>query len=214
MSTTSELTSSNLAAGPLTAAEVARIHAYWRAANYLSVGQIYLLDNPLLRAAPHDRARQASTARPLGHDAWAQLRLRAHEQSSSSATGSTRFTSPAPVTVGPDWSPTAISRAATPRRTRTSPRTPKGCAGCSVSSPSQAASPATWHPRRPVRSMRVASSATPSCTRSVPPSTTQTCSCAPWSATARRRPGRSPRAGIRTSSSTPRRTARCCRSCI
>ena len=26
-----------------------RIHAYWRAANYLSVGQIYLYDNPLLR---------------------------------------------------------------------------------------------------------------------------------------------------------------------
>ena len=25
-----------------------KIHAYWRAANYLSVGQIYLLDNPLL----------------------------------------------------------------------------------------------------------------------------------------------------------------------
>ncbi len=29
--------------------ELRRIHAYWRAANYLSVGQIYLLDNPLLR---------------------------------------------------------------------------------------------------------------------------------------------------------------------
>jgi xylulose-5-phosphate/fructose-6-phosphate phosphoketolase len=28
---------------------LARIDAYWRAANYLSVGQIYLLDNPLLR---------------------------------------------------------------------------------------------------------------------------------------------------------------------
>lgn len=26
-----------------------KINAYWRAANYLSVGQIYLLDNPLLR---------------------------------------------------------------------------------------------------------------------------------------------------------------------
>ena len=26
-----------------------KIDAYWRAANYLSVGQIYLLDNPLLR---------------------------------------------------------------------------------------------------------------------------------------------------------------------
>jgi xylulose-5-phosphate/fructose-6-phosphate phosphoketolase len=29
--------------------ELGRIDAYWRAANYLSVGQIYLLDNPLLR---------------------------------------------------------------------------------------------------------------------------------------------------------------------
>jgi xylulose-5-phosphate/fructose-6-phosphate phosphoketolase len=26
-----------------------RVDAYWRAANYLSIGQIYLLDNPLLR---------------------------------------------------------------------------------------------------------------------------------------------------------------------
>ena len=38
------------AAGPLAADELAAIHAWWRAANYLSVGQIYLLDNPLLRA--------------------------------------------------------------------------------------------------------------------------------------------------------------------
>src|SRR5919106_821159 len=29
--------------------ELEAIHAYWRAANYLSVGQIYLLDNPLLQ---------------------------------------------------------------------------------------------------------------------------------------------------------------------
>ena len=29
--------------------ERALIHAYWRAANYLSVGQIYLYDNPLLK---------------------------------------------------------------------------------------------------------------------------------------------------------------------
>lgn len=32
-----------------TAEELALIDRYWRAANYLSVGQIYLLDNPLLR---------------------------------------------------------------------------------------------------------------------------------------------------------------------
>src|SRR6266849_943134 len=29
--------------------ETRRLDAYWRAANYLSVGQIYLMDNPLLR---------------------------------------------------------------------------------------------------------------------------------------------------------------------
>jgi len=33
----------------LSAAELASIDAYWRAANYLAVGQIYLLANPLLR---------------------------------------------------------------------------------------------------------------------------------------------------------------------
>ncbi len=34
---------------PLTAEELRKMQAYWQAANYLSVGQIYLLDNPLLR---------------------------------------------------------------------------------------------------------------------------------------------------------------------
>jgi xylulose-5-phosphate/fructose-6-phosphate phosphoketolase len=34
---------------PLSENELAKIHAYWRAANYLSVGQIYLYANPLLR---------------------------------------------------------------------------------------------------------------------------------------------------------------------
>ena len=34
---------------PLAPAEFQGLNAYWRAANYLSVGQIYLLDNPLLR---------------------------------------------------------------------------------------------------------------------------------------------------------------------
>ncbi|MGH3846955.1 MAG: phosphoketolase family protein, partial [Pseudonocardiaceae bacterium] len=34
--------------GPLTASELDTLDAWWRAANYLSVGQIYLLGNPLL----------------------------------------------------------------------------------------------------------------------------------------------------------------------
>jgi xylulose-5-phosphate/fructose-6-phosphate phosphoketolase len=35
---------------PLSSDLLAKMHAYWRAANYLSVGQIYLFDNPLLKA--------------------------------------------------------------------------------------------------------------------------------------------------------------------
>ena len=45
---------------PLGERELRAVDAYWRAANYLSVGQIYLLDNPLLREAlqpEHVKAR-------------------------------------------------------------------------------------------------------------------------------------------------------------
>jgi len=34
---------------PLAPEELQKMNAYWRAANYLSVGQIYLFDNPLLK---------------------------------------------------------------------------------------------------------------------------------------------------------------------
>ncbi|MEQ1472657.1 MAG: phosphoketolase, partial [Candidatus Acidiferrum sp.] len=34
---------------PLSPEELRKVHAYWRAANYLSVGQIYLYANALLR---------------------------------------------------------------------------------------------------------------------------------------------------------------------
>src|SRR5579862_6348328 len=44
--------------------ELARLDEYWRAANYLSVGQIYLLDNPLLKAP---LAREHVKPRLLGH---------------------------------------------------------------------------------------------------------------------------------------------------
>ena len=63
------------AGGPLTAKELELTHAYWRACNYLSVGMIYLRDNPLLREAAHRRARQAPAARPLGGQPGALVRL-------------------------------------------------------------------------------------------------------------------------------------------
>ena len=46
--------------------ELRLIDAYWKAANYLSVGQIYLLDNPLLP----NRSRLSTSSRgcwALGH---------------------------------------------------------------------------------------------------------------------------------------------------
>jgi xylulose-5-phosphate/fructose-6-phosphate phosphoketolase len=52
-------------ATPLAAAELVRLDAYWRAANYLSVGQIYLMDNPLLRR-PLEPEHVKPAARPLG----------------------------------------------------------------------------------------------------------------------------------------------------
>jgi xylulose-5-phosphate/fructose-6-phosphate phosphoketolase len=46
---TAPTTDAPIEARPLSDDELRLIDAYWRAANYLSVGQIYLLDNPLLR---------------------------------------------------------------------------------------------------------------------------------------------------------------------
>src|SRR5215218_10048403 len=51
-------------AEPLAPEELRLIDAWWRAANYVSVGQIYLLDNPLLRDA---RRPEHIKPRLLGH---------------------------------------------------------------------------------------------------------------------------------------------------
>src|SRR5579872_95219 len=53
-----------VAAGPLPADELHKIDAYWRALNYLAVGQIYLLDNPLLK---EPLKREHIKPRLLGH---------------------------------------------------------------------------------------------------------------------------------------------------
>lgn len=44
--------------------ELQKMNAYWRAANYLSVGQIYLMDNPLLK---QPLTREDTKPRLLGH---------------------------------------------------------------------------------------------------------------------------------------------------
>src|SRR5579872_7075127 len=40
---------STISGTPLTAEELRRTHAYWEACNYLALGMIYLVDNPLLQ---------------------------------------------------------------------------------------------------------------------------------------------------------------------
>jgi xylulose-5-phosphate/fructose-6-phosphate phosphoketolase len=57
-------TSESATATALTSEELQLLDAYWRAANYLSVGQVYLLDNPLLR---EPLRREHIKPRLLGH---------------------------------------------------------------------------------------------------------------------------------------------------
>jgi xylulose-5-phosphate/fructose-6-phosphate phosphoketolase len=58
----------NLAAKS-TPEELRKIDAYWRAANYLSVGQIYLYANPLLRSRS-----SSSTSSRACWDTWGPRR--------------------------------------------------------------------------------------------------------------------------------------------
>jgi xylulose-5-phosphate/fructose-6-phosphate phosphoketolase len=50
--------------GPLSPELLAKMHRYWSAANYLTVGQIYLQENPLLR---EPLRREDIKQRLLGH---------------------------------------------------------------------------------------------------------------------------------------------------
>src|SRR6266478_1791063 len=54
----------SIPSAPLSADELRKMNNYWRAANYLSVGQIYLYDNPLLR---EPLKPEHVKARLLGH---------------------------------------------------------------------------------------------------------------------------------------------------
>ena len=52
------------ASGPLSAEQLEKMNRYWSAANYLTIGQIYLQDNPLLR---EPLSPQHIKPRLLGH---------------------------------------------------------------------------------------------------------------------------------------------------
>ena len=153
--------------------ELHRINAWWRAANYLSVGQIYLLDNPLLR---EPLRIEHIKPRLLGH--WGTTPglnlvyvhlnrvIRRHDLNVLFVTGPGHG---APGILANTWLEGSYS-AHYPAISRDE----RGCASCSGSFPFPAVSPATRHRKRRGRSTKGANSVTPSVTPMAPSSTTLT----------------------------------------
>ena len=155
----------------LPAGQLALMNAYWRAANYLSVGQVYLLANPLLR----EKLTMAHVKkRLLGH--WGTVPglnfLYVHLNRVIKAQGlNVLFIAGpghgAPGVVANTWLEGTYSE--------TYPEVSadeEAWAGCSASSPSPAASPATARRTRRAPSTRAASWATRCLTPTAPCSTT------------------------------------------
>jgi hypothetical protein len=65
--------------GPLSPEMLDKMNRYWRAANYLCIGQIYLFENPLAARAAQGGTDQTAIARPLGNFAGAKPHLHSSE---------------------------------------------------------------------------------------------------------------------------------------
>ncbi len=198
---------------PLAPDELRLIDAYWRAANYLSVGQIYLLDNPLLREPLEPRARQAAAARPLGHDARAQPHLRPPQPGDPATRPRRDLRHRARARRARRWSPTPTSRAPTARSTPTSP----GRGGDAAAVPPVLLPGRHPEPRR-ARDPRLDPRGRRARLRALARLRRRVRQPRPAGRRGRRRRrgrdrDRWPRAGTRTSSSTRRPTAPSCRSC-
>ena len=193
-------------------AQLARVDAWWRASNYLSVGQIYLLDNPLLR---EPLVPEHVKPRLLGHwgttpglnFVWSHLNraIVERDQEVLFVTGPGHG---GPAVVAQAWMEGTYSEVY--------PGVGRDAAGLQTlmrqfsfpgGIPSHAA------PETPGSMNEGGELGTAWRTRTAPRSTTPTCWSPAWSATARPRPGPWPRAGTRPSSSTRAPTARCCRCC-
>ena len=199
-------TQSTVTGKPLSRSTLHGLERWWRAANYLSVGQIYLMGNPLLR---EPLLPEHVKPRLLGH--WGTTPglnfVYAHLNRAITRARPRHDVRHRPRARRSRAGGVGVPAGGHLQRglPRHRPGRGRDCAGCSRSSPSPAASRATWRRRRPGRSTRAASSATRCRTRTAPPSTTRTWSSRPSSATARPRPVRWPRAGTRNKFVDPRR---------
>ena len=198
--------------GPLAPEELRLLDAYWRAANYLSVGQIYLLDNPLLR---EPLAPEHVKPRLLGHFGttpglnlvYAHLNraIRARDLDAIYITG------PGPRRAGArrERLPRGhVQRGLPARRART--RT--GCAQLFRQFSFPGGIPSHVAPETPGSIHEGGELGYALAHAYGAAFDNPDCSSPASSATARPRPGRSRRAGTRTSSSTRPPTAPCCRS--
>ena len=192
---------------PLTAPELSLLHAWWRAANYLSVGQIYLLDNPLLRQ-PLELAH--IKPRLLGH--WGTTPglnfIYVHLNRIIKARDLDMIYIAGPGHGGPGmvantWLEGTYSEIY-PTHYR---RTPRACSSCSGSSPFPGGIPSHVAPETP-GSIHEGGELDIRCRMpTVRPSTIRTWSLPAWSATARPKPGRWRRVALEQVSQSGR--ARC-----
>ena len=128
-----------------------KMDAYWRAANYCTVGQIYLKDKPLLEAPlrlDHLKTRLLGnwgTTTGLNF-IYVHLNRLIKQNDLDMAVLA--------------WWPIPTWRVPIQRSIPKSTGAGTGCNGCPASSPGPTASRATWRPKPPGRSTRVANSAT------------------------------------------------------
>ena len=87
-------------ARPLSKQELSLIDAWWRAANYLSVGQIYLLDNPLLK---EPLKLEHIKPRLLGHWGTTPGQNFIYVHLNRAIKARTRYISPIPPAPSGDW---------------------------------------------------------------------------------------------------------------
>ena len=191
-----------------------KMDAYWRAANYLSVGQIYLYDNPLLKEPLKLSHVKPLRGRALGHDAGPELHLRAPEP------GHQEVRPRHVLHRRPRSRRPGAGRQHLPRRhlQRDLSEHQPGRGRAEEAVHAVLVSRRHLQPRRAddagldPRRRRAGLLAQPRLRRRVrQPRADRRLR---RSATAKRRRGRWPRPGSPTSSSNPSPTARCCRSCI
>ena len=157
----------------LSAEQLRTIDAWWRAANYLSVAQIYLMGNPLLReplTLDHIKPRL------LGH--WGTTPglnlLYAHLNRVIRARDLNMIYVTGPGHGGPGMVANTYLEGTYSEIYPEIGLDEEGLRGCASSSPSPEGSPAMPPPRHLARSTREGSWGTRSPTRSAPPSTTPT----------------------------------------